>query len=215
MAAELSLAEKQTLLALARQALEAAARGQKAPPLEAESLPPALREPGSCFVTLMREGQLRGCIGGLTPDEPLWADVRRHAAAAALDDYRFSPVAPDELPLIEMRVEPGPQITASAFAPSFARSMPSASVSHGHEGVERFFRDWLGTWTDYEIGTREFVDAGDSVVIVFRQHGTGRESGVEIERDFFGVYDLRASKVVRFRMFESRDEALQAAGPRE
>jgi len=96
-----------------------------------------------------------------------------------------------------------------------ASSMPSASVSHGHEGVERFFRDWLGTWTDYEIGTREFVDAGDSVVIVFRQHGTGRESGVEIERDFFGVYDLRASKVVRFRMFESRDEALQAARPRE
>ena len=67
-------------------------------------LPPALREPGSCFVTLMREGQLRGCIGGLTPDEPLWADVRRHAAAAALDDYRFSPVAPDELPLIEVEV---------------------------------------------------------------------------------------------------------------
>ena len=50
------------------------------------------------------------------------------------------------------------------------------------------------------------------VVIVFRQRGTGRESGVQIERDFFGVYDLRESKVVRFRMFESRDEALEAAG---
>jgi ketosteroid isomerase-like protein len=93
-----------------------------------------------------------------------------------------------------------------------ASRMPSAGISHGYEGVERFFRDWLGTWTDYEIATREYLDAGDSVVIVFRQRGTGRESGVQIERDFFGVYDLRESKVVRFRMFESREEALAAAG---
>jgi ketosteroid isomerase-like protein len=50
------------------------------------------------------------------------------------------------------------------------------------------------------------------VAIAFRQRGTGRESGVQIERDFFGVYDLRGSKVVRYRMYESRDQALEAAG---
>jgi ketosteroid isomerase-like protein len=33
-----------------------------------------------------------------------------------------------------------------------ASGQPAARVYHGHEGVERFFRDWLGTWTDYEIG---------------------------------------------------------------
>jgi len=104
MPAELTLGEKRTLLALARQAIEAAARGQKAPALDTERLPSALREPGSSFVTLMRAGQLRGCIGGLTPDEPLWADVRRHAAAAALDDYRFAPVTLEEVPLIDIEV---------------------------------------------------------------------------------------------------------------
>jgi ketosteroid isomerase-like protein len=93
-----------------------------------------------------------------------------------------------------------------------ASRMPSAGVFHGHEGVERFFRDWLGTWSDYEVVTREYLDAGDSVVIVFRQRGTGRGSGVQIERDFFAVYDLRGSKVVRYRMYESREEALDAAG---
>ena len=87
-----------------------------------------------------------------------------------------------------------------------------AGVAHGHRGMEQFFRDWLGTWTDYEIATRELIDAGDSVVIVFRQRGTGREGGVEIERDFFGVYDLNAAKVVRYRQYESREEALEAAG---
>jgi ketosteroid isomerase-like protein len=96
-----------------------------------------------------------------------------------------------------------------------ASNLPSAGLFKGHQGVERFFRDWLGTWRDYEIATREYLDAGDSVVVVFRQHGTGRGSGVEIERDFFGVYDVSGSKIVRFRMYESRAEALEAVGLRE
>ena len=93
-----------------------------------------------------------------------------------------------------------------------ATEMPFAGVYHGHKGMERFFRDWLGTWEDYEIAHREYIDAGDAVVVVFRQGGTGRGSGVRIEGDFFGVYELRESKVVRYRMYESRQEALEAAG---
>ena len=50
------------------------------------------------------------------------------------------------------------------------------------------------------------------MVVVFRQSGTGRGSGVRVERDFFGVYDLKESKVVRYRLYESREEALEAAG---
>jgi hypothetical protein len=93
-----------------------------------------------------------------------------------------------------------------------ASGQPAAGVYHGHEGVERFFRDWLGTWADYEIATREYIDAGNAVVVVFRQSGTGRGSGVRVERDFFGVFELRESKVVRYRLYETREEALEAAG---
>ena len=93
-----------------------------------------------------------------------------------------------------------------------ASAMPSAGIYHGHEGVERFFRDWLGTWSDHRIETREFIDAGDSVIVVFHQSGIGRGSGVRTERDFFGVYDLEDSKVVRYRQYESRKDALEAAG---
>jgi uncharacterized protein len=93
-----------------------------------------------------------------------------------------------------------------------ASKMPAAGTYHGHQGVERFFREWLGAWGDYEVEAREYVDAGDSVVIVFRQSGTGRGSGVRTERDFFAVYDLSDSKVVRYRQYESREEALEAAG---
>jgi ketosteroid isomerase-like protein len=96
-----------------------------------------------------------------------------------------------------------------------ASEMPSAGVYRGHQGVESFFREWLGTWSDYGVETSEFIDAGDSVVVVFRQSGIGRSSGVRAEHDFFGIYDISESKVTRYRQYESRREALEAAGLQE
>jgi uncharacterized protein len=104
MTVELTRAEKVQLLHLARQGLEAAVRGQAAPPLADEGRTPALERPGCSFVTLTEEGELRGCIGGLIAEEPLWRDVQRRAGQAALHDYRFIPVQPDELPKIEIEV---------------------------------------------------------------------------------------------------------------
>ena len=93
-----------------------------------------------------------------------------------------------------------------------ASKMPSAGIYHGHRGVERFFREWLGAWDDYKVEWSEYIDAGASVVDVFRQSGIGRGSGVRTEREFHGVYDLSDSKVVRYRLYESRREALAAVG---
>ncbi len=92
------------LLRIARQAMEAAVRRQALPPLELETLSPRLRQPGASFVTLTLKGQLRGCIGALEPHQPLALDVREHAVAAALQDYRFPPVQPEELPHIRVEV---------------------------------------------------------------------------------------------------------------
>jgi hypothetical protein len=61
----------------------------------------------------------------------------------------------------------------------------------------------------------KYIDAGDVVVTVFSQAGTGRGSGVRSERDFFGVWELEDLRVLRFRLFESREQALEAAGLRE
>jgi hypothetical protein len=69
--------------------------------------------------------------------------------------------------------------------------MPSAGVYHGLQGVRTFWRDWLEPWEDYEIDYSEYIDAGDAVVLVFRQAGRGRGSGIRIEREFFGVWYLR------------------------
>jgi len=89
--------ERQFLLKLARQAISHAVQNKPLPPLDKSQLSPALLEPGAVFVTLTRRGELRGCIGALEAYQPLVDDVREHAVAAALDDFRFPPVRPDEL----------------------------------------------------------------------------------------------------------------------
>jgi len=96
--------EKRELLKLAREALEMGVRGQSMTSLDLDSLPTTLREPGASFVTLTKNGQLRGCIGTLEARLPLAEDVREHAVAAGLDDYRFPPVSPRELDEIEIEI---------------------------------------------------------------------------------------------------------------
>ena len=101
---KLTREEKQTLLHMARQALELGVRGEKLPPLDEAALTPCLRETGASFVTLTVRGDLRGCIGALEPYQPLAMDVREHAIAAALEDPRFPQVQPKELNQIEIEV---------------------------------------------------------------------------------------------------------------
>ncbi len=84
--------EKQYLLELARLSLLAAVRHASPPALDPARLTEALRGEGASFVTLTKHGNLRGCIGALEAYQPLAEDVREHAAAAAMEDYRFPQV---------------------------------------------------------------------------------------------------------------------------
>jgi AmmeMemoRadiSam system protein A len=55
-----------------------------------------LQQKGACFITLMQQDQLRGCIGTLEAHRALIDDVRTNAKAAAFKDTRFSPLTSDE-----------------------------------------------------------------------------------------------------------------------
>ena len=93
--------ERQELLRVARDGLEAAVAGRP-PDVHPAERTGHLAEPGACFVTLYEGGELRGCIGGLEARMPLSDCVRAMAEAAALRDPRFHPVAPAELPGIDL-----------------------------------------------------------------------------------------------------------------
>lgn len=100
--AGLSAADKAALRRIAEQSVAAAVKGGRAP--VEEGLSPALQAPGAAFVTLKEKGELRGCIGRVTARAPLAETVADMAAAAALEDPRFAPVAPAELPGLSVEI---------------------------------------------------------------------------------------------------------------
>jgi hypothetical protein len=75
-----------------------------AQPTRPEPAHSALALPGATFVTLTRDGQLRGCIGSLEAHRPLEQDVRANAIAAAFRDPRFAALTVAELPRTRVEV---------------------------------------------------------------------------------------------------------------
>ncbi|MCG6944789.1 MAG: AmmeMemoRadiSam system protein B [Deltaproteobacteria bacterium] len=94
--------EKAQLLAIARDVVESHCRGEKTGEFVVNS--PTLQEPRGAFVTLHKEGKLRGCIGHIRAKGPLVKTIVEMAEAAAFHDPRFSPVSSKELGLLEYEI---------------------------------------------------------------------------------------------------------------
>jgi len=93
--------QKKELLTIAEDAiLEHVNNGKKLTVTEDD---PRLNQQEGAFVTLIKQGQLRGCIGSVIGRGPLYLTVRDMAIAAASEDPRFNPVTPGELK--ELRIE--------------------------------------------------------------------------------------------------------------
>src|SRR5688572_462752 len=97
----LTTEQRSQLLRIARESIEAvldARRPELAPPEE------ELRRPAGSFVTLTRDGELRGCIGSIHPVAPLFQAVSSSAINAAFRDPRFLPLQKEELAHIEIEI---------------------------------------------------------------------------------------------------------------
>jgi AmmeMemoRadiSam system protein A len=108
---DLSKDQKSEVLQLARQAIKN--RVTQSPETTGGQVDESLRQPAAVFVTLWQETgdiedtdskSLRGCIGRLQPDYPLYLAVRNAAVSAATRDPRFPPVAPEELESLTIEV---------------------------------------------------------------------------------------------------------------
>ena len=66
--------------------------------------------------------------------------------------------------------------------------LPGATLTgRGREVVERFCREFWGTWAEYSAAPREFIDAGDHVVVEVHERGEGKGSGVPFQRTHIQV----------------------------
>jgi AmmeMemoRadiSam system protein A len=97
-------AEQQKLLGWARQTVHAAVCEAIEVHVPEKELTPNLRAPHGVFVTLTKTGQLRGCIGQMDFSRPLWENCMRSAVSSSLEDPRFPPVGPAELPSLHLEI---------------------------------------------------------------------------------------------------------------
>jgi AmmeMemoRadiSam system protein A len=95
---ELTEEDKKQLLTLARKTIIYALRNRRVP--EASELGiiinDSMRYPRAAFVTLKKHSQLRGCIGDIFPQRPLYRSIIFNAINACFNDRRFQPVTEDE-----------------------------------------------------------------------------------------------------------------------
>jgi hypothetical protein len=99
---ELNAEQRAFLLTLARETIAARLAGDPLPTPAVDD--PALLRPSGAFVTLEIGGELRGCIGNLSADTPLYVTIQQMALAAAFEDPRFPALGADKLPSVAIEI---------------------------------------------------------------------------------------------------------------
>jgi AmmeMemoRadiSam system protein A len=101
---KMSEEEGKALLNAARKTIQDALQKRKADAGGRETISSKFSEKRGAFVTLTIGGCLRGCIGCITPQEPLIDAVKTNALQAAFHDPRFKPLSQDELDRVSVEV---------------------------------------------------------------------------------------------------------------
>jgi len=100
--APLTSGQRNELLSLAKRTIDSYVKRGAMPDYSAKD--PRLTANGATFVTINRNGALRGCIGNIEPMMPLYRSVMRNAVAACSQDPRFPPMNREELNGLDIEV---------------------------------------------------------------------------------------------------------------
>ena len=71
---------------------------------------------------------------------------------------------------------------------------------------------WLSPWDTWRCVAEDYLEHGDTIVVLARYSGRGKGSGVEVDVEGAHVWKVRDGKAVWLEVFASRELALDAAG---
>jgi hypothetical protein len=121
-------------------------------------------------------------IASFVRDEDRWAAVREALGPVLADDFQSVMVFPVE------------------------------RLAEGLEGLRQNWLDWLEPWAAYRSTTDEVIDAGERVVVLYRDYGRREDVDAEVELVGAAIWTIREGKVARIEHHADRGAALQAAG---
>jgi ketosteroid isomerase-like protein len=91
---------------------------------------------------------------------------------------------------------------------------PLKGLYHGRAALQSFWNDYWSVFEVAQLVAHDFIDAGSEVVVPNTAHVRGPQGVEAVARSNF-VYTVENDQITRFRMFQERAEALEAAGLRE
>jgi ketosteroid isomerase-like protein len=101
-------------------------------------------------------------------------------------------------------------LVASDLEWDWSRSLgPEEGVVYGPEGLHRFLSRHLEIWESIEMVPEEIIEAGEDFVVFVHVRLRGRD-GIEVEARGPHVATIRGGQLMRYRLFQTRDEALAA-----
>ena len=127
-----TLADKQTLLQLARESIRSPLEGGKNFNIDLNLFPERLKKERATFVTLNMAGKLRGCIGSPQAHRPLVLDVAKNAQAAAFQDPRFSGLSHEEYQQIDIHIS---ILSQPRRLPASSLEDPAGKLRPGVDGL--------------------------------------------------------------------------------
>ena len=89
---------------------------------------------------------------------------------------------------------------------------PESGVYRGREAVKARFERRVEVWSEIEYFETEIIDAGDQVVRVGGVRARGRGSGAEVSAQGAQVWTFKGGTPISVRLYQSKAEALEAAG---
>jgi uncharacterized protein len=103
--------------------------------------------------------------------------------------------------------------TADKVAPDFEWKQVHGVVEPGsHVGADanRALRSIFEVYEDFRVEAEEYLDAGDTIIVVVRAHGTGRGSGLHVDQWLAQAWTVLDGTPVRMEQYPTREDALDA-----
>ncbi len=143
---------REFLLKIARKAIED-------PNFIPKEIPEEAKEKRGVFVTITKNGKLRGCIGFPLPVYPLWEGIIKAARAAAYNDPRFPPLDPSEFKDIKIEIS---ILTVPKELKGDPKDFPK-KVKIGKDGLIVKYDGYSGLLlpqvaTEFGLNSKEFLD---------------------------------------------------------
>ncbi|MCL5071779.1 MAG: AmmeMemoRadiSam system protein A [Actinobacteria bacterium] len=165
--------QKKVLLEIARKTIENAAIGKNPPDFDIDD--PVLNIKSGAFVTIHNKKNLRGCIGNIVAQIPLWKTIEKMAIEASMHDPRFPSLSPKELGDIDIEI--------SVLSP-FKKITDINEIEVGKHGIfikQGFYQGLLlpQVATDYGWNRTQFLE------YTCQKAGLGRECYKEKNCEIF------------------------------